>query len=55
MQPLEQLRNDMVEAVQLASALQRCITPYMPAGTVHMEMQVAAMLAHMESTGMGEC
>lgn len=53
-QPLEHLRSDMVLALQLASALEQSISPYLPATTVHMEMQVAAMLANMESVGMGK-
>lgn len=55
LQPLEQLRCDMVLAVQLASALDQFTAAYLPPAAVQMEMLVAAMLAHMESVGMGEC
>ena len=54
LQPLEQLRNDMELALQLAAALEQCISLYLPASTVQMEMQVAAMLANMESVGLGK-
>ena len=43
----------MVLALQLAAALEQCISPYLPAAAVQMEIQVAAMLANMESVGMG--
>lgn len=43
----------MVTALHLAAALEQCTSSYLPAATVQMEMQVAAMLAHMESVGMG--
>ena len=43
----------MVTALHLAAALEQCISPYLPAAAVKMEMQVAAMLAQMESVGMG--
>lgn len=45
----------MVLAVQLASALEQCTAPYLLPAAVQMEIEVAAMLAHMESVGMGEC
>ena len=51
--PLEQLRSDMEMALQLAAAMEQCISPYLPAATLQMEMQVAAMLANMESVGLG--
>ena len=53
-QPLQQLRADMLQALQLAAALEPRITPYMPKKTVQTEMEVAAVLAHMETVGMGE-
>lgn len=53
-QPLQQLRADMQQALQLAADLEPCIMPYMPKKTVQTEMQVAAVLAHMETVGMGE-
>lgn len=43
----------MVTTLHLAAALEQCISPYLPAATVQMEMQVAAMLAQMESVKMG--
>ena len=53
LRPLDQLRCDMVQAMQLAAAVQRCTSPYLPQTAIQTEMQVAVILAHMEVDGMG--
>ena len=52
-QPLEQLRADMLQAVQLIAHLQTAMQS-VPAEAVKVEMRIAPILAQMEVTAMGE-
>ena len=51
--PLQQLKSDMLQAVQLTGALEGCIMPYLPQEALQVEMQIAVILAQMEVDGMG--
>ncbi len=51
--PLQQLRSDMLQAVQLTAALEGCTVPYLPQKALQVEMQIAVILAQMEVDGMG--
>lgn len=51
--PLQQLKSDMLQAVQLTAALERCTMPYLPRRALQVEMQIAVILAEMEVDGMG--
>lgn len=52
--PLQQLRHDLLQAMQLHIAAQHCVKAFLPARAVKVEMQVAAVLGWMEHHGMGE-
>lgn len=52
--PLQQLKSDMLQAVQLTAALEGCTTPYLPQKALRVEMQMAVILAQMEVDGMGK-
>ena len=52
--PLQQLRHDLLQAVQLHIAVELCVKAFLPARAIQVEMQVAAILGWMEHHGMGE-
>ena len=52
--PLQQLRQDLLQAVQLHIAAEQCVKAFLPARAIKVEMQVAAILGWMEHHGMGE-
>ena len=52
-QPLEQVRADMLQAVQLINHLQKAVQ-CVPAEAVEVEMHIAPILAQMEVTAMGK-
>ncbi|KAA6418852.1 MAG: DNA polymerase I [Trebouxia sp. A1-2] len=51
--PLQQLKSDMLQAVQLTAALEGCTMPYLPQKVLQVETQIAVILAQMEFDGMG--
>ncbi len=51
--PLQQLKSDMLQAVQLTAALEGCTMTYLPQKALQVEMQIAVILAQMEVDGMG--
>jgi len=53
LRPLEQVRADMLQALQLTAAVQHCTSAYLPQTAVQIEIKVAAILARMEIDGMG--
>ena len=54
LRPLAQLRADMLQAMQLSSAVEQCTSAYLPPDVVQVEMQLSAILAQMEIDGMGK-
>ena len=51
--PLQQLKSNMLQAVQLTAALEGCTMTYLPQKALQVEMQIAVILAQMEVDGMG--
>lgn len=54
LRPLEQLRADMLQVMQLSSAVEQSTSTYLPPSVVQVEMQLSAILAQMEIDGMGK-
>lgn len=54
LQPLLQLRTDLLQALQLHMTVEACLQAYLPLKAIQVEMQVAAILGWMERDGMGE-
>ena len=52
--PLQQMRRDLMQSMQLQMAVKQCLQAYLPVRAIQVEMQVAAVLGWMEHDGMGE-